>query len=281
MSGINAFFRDVLGASFANVRWSWGGVDHERRRVFLRIWEDDIETADGRRRVRILRKSQTHSRPGWNERVRHIDLVRAGYQAFGVLCERTQPDAGAILRFDADQLLVLEGVTDAPDSVELQIVGTVPAGEFALRSTGADAIAEDLKRIEASPLPATTRAALVDARLGQGKYRRQLLTAWGNACAVTGCTVHAVLRASHCKPWRDSDDAERLDPDNGLLLLATLDALFDAGLIAFEDDGTMRVSAVLSDAERDQLGLPAPLRRRPARGLARYLRHHRERLFVG
>ena len=280
MTGINAFFREVLGASFANVRWSWGGVDHERRRVFLRVWQDNIQSAGERRWIRILRKSQTHSRPGWNERVRHIDLVRAGYQAFGVLCERTDPEVGAILRFNTDELLVLDDVTDAPDAVEMQIVGTMPAGAFAPPLDRAEAVAEDLRRIDSAPLSATTRAALVDARLGQGKYRRQLLKAWDNACAVTGCTVHAALRASHCKPWRDSDNAERLDPGNGLLLVATLDALFDAGLIAFEDDGTMQVSTVLSGTELVMLGLPASLRRRPTDKQSRYLQHHRDRLFV-
>ncbi|WP_245431366.1 HNH endonuclease signature motif containing protein, partial [Rhodoplanes roseus] len=42
---------------------------------------------------------------------------------------------------------------------------------------------------------------------------------------MTGCEVEDVLRASHIKPWRDASDQERLDPRNGLLLSATLDAL--------------------------------------------------------
>ena len=37
-------------------------------------------------------------------------------------------------------------------------------------------------------------------------------------------------------------DHERLDARNGLLLNATLDALFDKGLITFEDSGEMRFS---------------------------------------
>ena len=35
-------------------------------------------------------------------------------------------------------------------------------------------------------------------------------------------------------------DAERLDPANGLLLAAHLDAAFDRGLMTVEEDGTLR-----------------------------------------
>lgn len=280
MSGINTFFRDALGASFANVRWSWGGVDHNRRRVFLRVWRDEIkESADGSS-IQVLRRAQTRVRPGWNERVRHIDLIRSGYQAFGVLCDRAEPHTSVIQRFDRDHVLALEGVIDLPDFVRIGIAGSVPVTDFGLRPDHADAIAADIQDIEAAGLPPTTRSALIEARLGQGRYRRQLLDKWTGACAVTGCTVQAALRASHCKPWRESDNAERLDPDNGLILVATLDALFDAGLITFADDGTMLVSHLLDPTEREMLGLPAPLRRAPTPKQARYLQHHRQRLFM-
>ncbi|HET9245398.1 MAG TPA: HNH endonuclease signature motif containing protein, partial [Xanthobacteraceae bacterium] len=62
--------------------------------------------------------------------------------------------------------------------------------------------------------------------------------------------VEAALRASHIKPWRESSDRERLDPANGLLLTANLDALFNDGLIAFDDEGQMLVSAQLTRKDR-------------------------------
>jgi hypothetical protein len=106
----------------------------------------------------------------------------------------------------------------------------------------------------------TTRKALIDARRGQGKFRRDLMQRWGGACAVLGITVRQVLRASHIKPWRESTNTERLDPANGLLLAAHLDALFDARLISFADDGTMLVSSRVSAADRALLGVPRALR---------------------
>lgn len=118
---------------------------------------------------------------------------------------------------------------------------------------------------------------LIEARRGQGKYRNELLALWGGRCAVTGCAVLSVIRASHAKAWRDSSDQERLDPNNGLPLTANLDALFDRGLIGFDDAGQMLLSQELGDADLDLLGLPAPLRKRPTEAQVHYLRDHRER----
>ncbi|VVG72082.1 hypothetical protein PAP18089_03074 [Pandoraea apista] len=135
-------------------------------------------------------------------------------------------------------------------------------------------IDEDIKAIEDSPnMPPTTKATLVLARLGQGKYRRELLALWGNRCAVTGCTVTQVLRASHAKPWCLSDNDERLDANNGLPLVANLDALFDAGLIGFNEQGLMRVSSKLKDREI-LIGIQRKLHRKPTPEQARFLRDH-------
>ena len=64
----------------------------------------------------------------------------------------------------------------------------------------------------------------------------------GCRCAVTGCSVEAVLEACHLKPWKISTDRERLDPENGLCLVANLHRLLDRGLITFDDQGLMQVS---------------------------------------
>ena len=145
--------------------------------------------------------------------------------------------------------------------------------------TDAD-IEADLRELNSSVLDETTRTALIDARLGQGRFRKELLRIWDGACAVTGCRVEAILRASHCKPWRASDNAERLDPNNGLLLVANLDALFDAGLITFGDDGSMQVASRVPSKEQQTLGLSGGLARTPEPRLALYLAHHREHVFL-
>jgi hypothetical protein len=139
-------------------------------------------------------------------------------------------------------------------------------------------VADDIAEINDRALGATTRQRLIDARLGQGQFRKDLDLRWNNACAITGISTRAVLRASHIQPWADSDDDERLDPDNGLLLSANLDCLFDRGLIGFDDDGTLLVSDNLSAAAANALGLDDDLQlsQPPTDGQRRYLANHRD-----
>jgi hypothetical protein len=105
-------------------------------------------------------------------------------------------------------------------------------------------------------LPRTTEAErLVIQRIGQDIFREALIVYWGGRCPLTGITEPALLRASHIVPWSDCNDEQRLDVHNGLLLSALWDAAFDKGLISFGDDGTLRVSASLSEPARQALGI--------------------------
>ncbi|HXI12318.1 MAG TPA: HNH endonuclease [Thermoanaerobaculia bacterium] len=135
---------------------------------------------------------------------------------------------------------------------------------------------------ELAQVEATTRTALVQARMGQGVFRDKVSGHWKAACALSGCTVIGALRASHIKPWRDSTNEERLDPFNGLLLVGTIDALFDAGLVSFSDTGHILLGFNLTASERKILGLRSRLRLRALhRRHLPYLRWHREQVFVG
>jgi len=120
---------------------------------------------------------------------------------------------------------------------------------------------------------------LVLARLGQGHFRKLVLAQWGGSCAVTGCKMVEAIRASHIRPWCDSDDYERLNPHNGLPLIANLDALFDRGLITFTSTGEMIVSTQMGETERDILGVPARLRRPPHQNQLKFLHFHQVHIF--
>jgi hypothetical protein len=65
-------------------------------------------------------------------------------------------------------------------------------------------------------------------------------------CRITGVDNPIHLVASHCKPWRDSTNEERLTGENGLLLTRSIDHLFDRdrGFIGFEDSGRLVISPV-------------------------------------
>lgn len=91
---------------------------------------------------------------------------------------------------------------------------------------------------------ATEKIRLITARRGQGVYRMNLEQI-EKSCRVTGITDGRYLRASHIKPWCKSDNNERIDGYNGLLLAPHVDLLFDRGWISFADDGKLLVSKKL------------------------------------
>lgn len=125
----------------------------------------------------------------------------------------------------------------------------------------------------------TSRSSVVTLRVGQDSFRKDLLRHW-KSCAVTGCKVTAALRASHIKPWAACDSKERLDPLNGLLLVASLDALFDAGLISFEDNGAIIISPRLLQDACPALGVTTTMRlRKPNSAHDPYLAFHREHVY--
>lgn len=125
----------------------------------------------------------------------------------------------------------------------------------------------------------TERDALIKARIGQSRYRDSLVAYWGG-CSVTECSIPQLLRASHIKPWRSANHAERLDQFNGLLLTPNLDLAFDQGLISFDDDGDILLSPEVDAATAAALHLSPALRLRQIEPRHRsYLTWHRENLF--
>nr|WP_280174608.1 HNH endonuclease signature motif containing protein [Caballeronia concitans] len=83
--------------------------------------------------------------------------------------------------------------------------------------------------------------------------------------------------ASHAVAWKDSTHVKRLDGNNGLLLAATIDKLFDQYLIAFEPStGQMLLSRTLAPADRQKMGLALNIRQSLSTKQAAYLARHRE-----
>lgn len=108
-------------------------------------------------------------------------------------------------------------------------------------------VEEDLDQIVGSAeLTITEKASLINSRLGQGKFRKRLVEYWGG-CAVTGYRDSRFLVASHIKPWAKSNDRERIDPYNGLLLLPNIDKVFDMGYVSFKTSGAILISERLDD----------------------------------
>jgi HNH endonuclease len=103
-------------------------------------------------------------------------------------------------------------------------------------------------------LPETDRESLIIARRGQGLFKDRVMRI-ERFCRVTKVDNPVHLRASHCKPWRDSSNEERLNGENGLLLTPTIDHLFDRGFISFEDAGRLIISPVAHNESLQRMGI--------------------------
>jgi len=156
--------------------------------------------------------------------------------------------------------------------------------KFIFRIPSLRGISNPIRDIEESVhefdhLGETEKRALVQSRVGQGRFRESVIRLWGR-CAVTGVKTLEILRASHIKPWCDITNEERLDPFNGLLLVPNLDVIFDFGFITFDDEGNMIISGALPREDRSLLGLNPGMRlfKLPWRS-KEYLGYHRRNVF--
>ena len=105
-----------------------------------------------------------------------------------------------------------------------------------------------------SALPETERLAIIRARNGQGLFKERVAKI-ETRCRITGVDNPVHLIASHCKPWRDATNEERLNGENGLLLTPSIDHLFDRGFIGFEDNGKLIISPVAHHPSLQRMGI--------------------------
>jgi putative restriction endonuclease len=103
-------------------------------------------------------------------------------------------------------------------------------------------------------IPETDRLAIIRARKGQGLFKERVGKI-ESKCRITGVENPVHLVASHCKPWRDSSNEERLNGENGLLLTPSIDHLFDRGFIGFESNGALIISPVAHRPSLQRMGI--------------------------
>lgn len=131
-------------------------------------------------------------------------------------------------------------------------------------------------------IPETEKSALILARRGQGVFKQHVALI-EHACRVTKVDRSEHLIASHCKPWRDSSNEERLDGENGLLLTPSIDHLFDRGFISFDSDGTLLLSPVAHKPSLQKMGVPTEKLTKVGQftsGQQKYLDFHRDSVFL-
>lgn len=119
-------------------------------------------------------------------------------------------------------------------------------------------------------------------RVGQSTYRRNLIQKYEGRCPITGITQQNVLIASHIKPWSVCKDIERIDVENGLLLSANIDKLFDSGLVTFNKHGRIYVSSFINSENREKLGIVDSLifDLKMTHDMSNYLEYHQDIVYV-
>lgn len=130
-------------------------------------------------------------------------------------------------------------------------------------------------------LTQTEKNQIVAARVGQGFFRRNLIIDC-KFCPITLVNETSLLVASHIKPWRASDNIERLNHKNGFLLTPTFDKLFDKGIISFTNEKRLLVSTSISTENKLHLNLieEAHYPLLPTIGREEFLEYHRRNVFM-
>ena len=175
------------------------------------------------------------------------------------------PDKYSPLRSTGDGLQAVY-LTEVPVPLAEALIGLIGGEVIPLRlaaSAVMPLVADDLedwgRKIEEDvardpKIPETERLALIRARRGQGLFKDRVGKI-EKRCRITGVENPVHLLGSHCKPWRDATNEERLDGENGLLLTPTIDHLFDRGFIGFEDTGTLIISPVAHRPSLQRMGI--------------------------
>ena len=122
---------------------------------------------------------------------------------------------------------------------------------------------------------------LAKQRVGQDLLREELLREIGH-CEISGITDPQLLWVSHIKDWAASNDLEKYDEENLLLLARNWDALFDKKFISFDSEtGKMIKSRRIDEETLRKFGVPDDWRESvfiPVNTVRRrkYLRWHNE-----
>ncbi|MFA6013515.1 MAG: HNH endonuclease [Gallionellaceae bacterium] len=133
----------------------------------------------------------------------------------------------------------------------------------------------------------SNRTVLTTTRVGQNFFRRAVLSAYQYKCCITGLAIPKLLVASHIVPWRN-DEANRLNPKNGLCLSMLHDKAFDVGIITVTENMTVLVSKKnVSDEDHffdsalsvyDGMPIALPEKFAPHQ---EFLAYHRKHIFEG
>jgi hypothetical protein len=130
------------------------------------------------------------------------------------------------------------------------------------------------KEIDTLALVDKYKEIIAKARIGQSLYRDKLLERYGRKCAICDIKNEKMLVASHIKAYVECEDGEQIDINNGLLLCANHDKLFDNHLISFDATGKIMISDKIEKEEYESLRISANVKLSLYSNNQKYLIHH-------
>ncbi len=198
------------------------------------------------------------------------------------------PEKYSPLRFNGDGIQSVY-LTEVPGSMADVLLNAIGQPALGIRDVARHLDPEVQRKkaeeaithaIERSTIEETTRKALVAARVGQGRFRADVLVVEPR-CRITGVEDQRLLVASHIRPWhRCPENEQRLDRFNGLMLTPTFDRMFDRGLLTFEDNGDVHVAPSVTTSVVHRIGLDSHQNvGRFREEQQSYLDYHREHIF--
>ncbi len=117
----------------------------------------------------------------------------------------------------------------------------------------------------------------VEIRIGQSEYREYLIEKYGGKCLMCSVNTNDVLIASHIKEFSQCMGEEQYDINNGLLLCANHDKLFDRHLISFDVHGYIMISDSLSNIDINNLNIDRDFCIDTSLYDEKYMEHHRNK----
>ena len=113
---------------------------------------------------------------------------------------------------------------------------------------------EKLNHINECELPkeGKVREQVVKVRVNQSFFRSAVLAAYNNTCCITGLQQREFLIAGHIRPW-GVDEANRLNPRNGIAINALHDKAFENGFFTITPDYRIKISSVLLKQKAEEV----------------------------
>ncbi|HET7308196.1 MAG TPA: hypothetical protein VFK24_10365 [Gammaproteobacteria bacterium] len=126
---------DRVGSPLLNVRRSWGSIRPIDGAVFLRVWQDECHKIDGQYFVRITANryflEQDPTNFGYQERLDHVEKIKAGSQAYLVMCRAKDPKAHprAIAGINDRELFKGGAIREIDGDIWIALENRIPVGE--------------------------------------------------------------------------------------------------------------------------------------------------------